>query len=96
VELAVDQNVRETLQDSSGTTRLVLLQGDFKTTTASVASAVKTDKSGVTQINVLNVILPIVAGLLGIVLVVVGLVLSWLRPEDEEYEDDDEVVGVPA
>jgi Porin PorA len=96
VELAVNQNVRETLQDSTGTTRLVLLQADFKTTPASVASAVSTDKSGTTKISVLNVIVPIVAGLLGIILVVVGLVLSRLRPEDEQYEDDDEFVGVPA
>ena len=96
VELAVDQNVRTTLQDNSGTTRLVLLQADLKTTRASVASAVRTDKSGVTQISVLNVVVPIVAGLLGIILVVVGLVLMRLRPEDEQYEEDDEVVGVSA
>jgi hypothetical protein len=96
VELAVSQNVRETLQDSSGTTRLVLLQADLKTTPGSVASAVSTDKSGTTKISVLNTIVPIVAGLLGIILVIVGLVLSRFRPEDEEYEDDDEFVGVPA
>jgi len=96
VPLAVNQNVRETLQDSSGTTRLVLLQADFKTTLASILSNVSTDKSGTTKINVLNVIVPIVAGLLGIILVIVGLVLSRLRPEDEEYEDDDEMLGVPA
>jgi hypothetical protein len=96
VPLAVERNVRETLQDNTGTTRLVLLQGDFKTTPASVASKVATDKNGTTKINVLNVIVPIVAGLLGIILLVVGLVLSRSRPEDEEYEDDDQVVGVPA
>lgn len=96
VPLAIARNVRETLQDNTGTTRLVLLQGDFKTTLASVLSWASTDKGGMTKINVFKVIVPIVTGLLGIILVVVGLVLSRLRPEDEEYEDDDEMLGVPA
>ncbi len=96
VPLAVDQNVQQTLQDNAGTTRLVLLSADFKTTPASVASNVKRVKDATTKINVLKVIVPIVAGLLGIILLVIGLVLSRLQPEDEEYEDDDEAIRVPA
>ncbi len=96
VPLAVDQNVQQTLQDNAGTTRLVLLSADFKTTPASVASHVKTVKDATTKINVLKVIVPIVAGLLGVILLVIGLVLSRLQPEDEEYEDDDEAIRVPA
>jgi hypothetical protein len=96
VPLAVDQNVQQTLQDSSGTTRLVLLSADFKTTPASVASNVKTVKDATTKINALKAIAPIVAGLLGIILLVIGLVLSRLQPEDDEYEDDDESIRVPA
>jgi len=96
VPVAVDQNVQQTLQDSSGTTRLVLLSADFKTTPASVASNVTTVKNAATKINALKVIVPIVAGLLGIILLVVGLILGRLQPEDEEYEDDDETVRVPA
>jgi len=68
VPLAVDQNVQQTLQDNAGTTRLVLLSADFKTTPASVASHVKTVKDATTKINVLKVIVPIVAGLLGVIL----------------------------
>jgi hypothetical protein len=96
VPLKVEQNVQQTLQDSAGTTRLVLMSADFKTTPASIASAVATDKDARTKISVLNVIIPIVAGLIGLVLLIIGLVLSQFRPEDEEYEDEDEVVGVPA
>ena len=96
VPLAVDQNVQQTLQDSSGTTRLVLLSADFKTTPASVASSVKTVKDATTKINALKAIVPIVAGLLGIILLVIGLVLSRLQPVDGEYEDDDESIRVPA
>jgi len=96
VPIAVDQNVQQTLQDNTGTTRLVLLSADFKTTAASAAANAKTVKDATTKINALKVIAPIVAGLLGIILLVVGLVLSRLQPEDEEYEDDDEAVRVPA
>jgi len=96
VPVAVDQNVEQTLQDNTGTTRLVLLSADFKTTMSSVASIVKTVKDATNKINLLKVIAPIVAGLLGIILLVVGLVLSRLQPEYEEYEDDDEAMRVPA
>lgn len=96
VPLAVEQNVQQTLQDNTGTTRLVLLSADFKTTPASVAANVKTDNGGTTKITVLNVIIPIVTGLIGLILLVLGLVLSRGRPEDDQYEDDDETVRVPA
>ena len=96
VPLAVVQNVRQTLQDSTGTTRLVLLAADLKTTPASVAASVSTDNSGRSKIGLLELILPIVAGVLGIILLVVGLVLSRARHEDDEYEDDDATVGASA
>lgn len=96
VPLKVEQHVQETLQDSSGTTLLVLMDADYKTTPASVASAIATDNGGTTKITVLNVIVPIVAGLIGLILLVLGLVLSRGRPEDEEYEEDDETIRVPA
>jgi Porin PorA len=96
VPLAVEQNVQQTLQDNTGATRLVLLSADFKTTPASVADNVKTDNGGTTKITVLNVIIPIVAGVIGLILLVLGLVLSRVRPEDDQYEDDDETVRVPA
>jgi hypothetical protein len=94
--LAVVQDVHQTLQDSTGTTRLVLLDANFKTTAASVAALVKTDNSGTSEIGLLNLIIPIVAGVLGIILLVVGLVLSRARHEDDEYEDDDATVRASA
>ena len=92
VPLAVDQNVQQTLQDNTGTTRLVLLSADFVTTPESVARAVTRDNGGATAISLLDVTVPIVGGLLGIILLGAGLVLSR-RPEDEEYEEDEETVG---
>lgn len=96
VPLSVDQSVQQVLKDNTGTTKLVLLSADFKTTPASLAAGVKTDNKGRNEINLLTVIIPIVAGLLGVILVAVGVVLSRPRPEDEEYEDDDAAIGVPA
>jgi hypothetical protein len=96
VPLKVEQNVQQTLRDDTGTTRLVLMNADFKTTPASVASNVQTDKDATTKITVLNVIIPIVAGLIGLILLVIGLVLSRFSHEDEQYEDDDEDIRVPA
>ena len=96
VPLSMQQNVRQTLQDDTGTTRLVLLSADFQTSPDSVASAVSTDNGRATKISLINVTIPIVAGLLGIVALIAGLVLSRSRPEDEEYEDDDQPVGASA
>lgn len=96
VPLSVVQDVQQTLQDNTGTTRLVLLSANLKTTPASVAANVKTDNSGRSKISLLGVIIPIVAGVLGVILLVVGLVLSRARPEDEEYEDYDQTVGASA
>src|SRR6266568_404245 len=54
-----------TLQDSTGTTRLVLLSANFQTTPDSVTSAVSTDNGDATKISLINVTIPIVAGLCG-------------------------------
>jgi hypothetical protein len=96
VPLSVNETVQEVLKDNAGTTRLVLLSADFKSTPGSIAALVKTDNKNRNEINLLTLIIPIAAGLLGLILLIVGLVLSRTRPEDEEYEDDERTVGVPA
>ena len=96
VPLKVEQKVQQTLRDDTGTTRLVLLSADFRTTPSSIAANVQTDNDATTKITVLNVIVPIVAGLIGLILLVIGLVLSRFSQEDEQYEDDDEDMRVPA
>jgi hypothetical protein len=96
VPLSVQQNVHEVLQDNTGATRLVLLNADFQTTPASVAANVSTDNGGATKISLAEVTVPIVGLLLGVMLLIAGLVLSRSEPEDEEYEDDEQTVGVSA
>jgi hypothetical protein len=88
----VNRQVAEVLKDSSGTTRLVLLKGDFKTSASSIASGLKTDNHYRNEINLVEKVIPIVALLVGIILVVIGLVLSRMGTEDEQYEEDDEHV----
>jgi hypothetical protein len=94
--LAVNENVQQVLKDSTGATRLVLLSGDFTSTSASISAAVNTDNTSKNVITLATLIVPIVAGVLGVILLVLGLVLSRSRPEDEEYEDADEPVSSPA
>jgi hypothetical protein len=94
--LMVQRNVQEVLKDSSGATKLVLLSADFKTTSASEAASVKSDNKYRNEINLVTTTVPIIALILGIILLVVGLVLSRMRPEDEQYEDEDEPVSSPV
>ena len=94
--ISVVRNTQDVLQNSSGTTLLVLLSGDFKTSPASVAATVKTDNHYRFLISLATSIIPIVAGLIGIILLVIGLVLGRMSHEDEEYEDEDELESSPV
>lgn len=91
--ISVVRNTQEVLKDNVGTTRLVLLSANFKTSPQSVAATVKTDNHYRFEIQLATTIIPIVAGLIGIILLVVGLVLARMSSEDEEYEDEDELEG---
>jgi Porin PorA len=93
--LQIERNTSEVLADAAGATKLVLLKADFKTSAASVAATIKSDNHYRNLINLATFIVPIVAGLVGIILLVIGLVLSRMSPEDE-YEDEDEPVGATA
>jgi hypothetical protein len=94
--LQIERVTHENLTDASGAPKLVLLDADFKTSAASVAATVKNDNHYRNLINLATFIVPVIAGLIGIILLVVGLVLSRMSPEDEEYEDEDEPVGASA
>ena len=94
--ISIVRDTQSVLKDATGTTRLVLLNADFKTSPASVAADVKSDNHYRFEISLATTIIPIVAGLLGIILLVVGLVLARMSHEDEEYEDEDELEGSPV
>lgn len=88
--LKVTETERLTLADSSGATKLVLFDGTLTSTPASVSDSVATDRGYLNKIHLLEIILPIVCLALGIILVVVGLVLSRPRPEDETGDGEQE------
>jgi len=76
----------------NGAPKLVLLQGTLSETPASVSSAVSTAKGYDDEITAVQDIVPIVALLVGLVLVVLGILLISRRDEEEEeYEDEDAV-----
>jgi hypothetical protein len=76
------------LENSSGTPVLNLLDATFTSTPASVASVVSTAKRYDTQIELVQVILPVVIGVVGIIVLAIGLVLVATRRDEPEYEDD--------
>jgi hypothetical protein len=92
--LNVNQNQALTLQQPAGTVRLVLFQGTLTQTPQSVSAAVHLAGSSHTKISWIQTIGPIVAVLLGIVLLIAGVAVTMMREDSEEYEyENDEPVG---
>jgi len=88
-----EKNQQVTLRDSTGAVRLNLFSGDLKMTPASIAASAKMVKSDDTKANLVITTVPLIAGLLGIVLLAFGLVLVLRRRPEYEEEgplDDDE------
>jgi hypothetical protein len=89
----------ETLANpSTGSTVLTLFSGTLTSTPGTVQSAVNTASSYDTDISIVQSVGPLVAGLVAIVLLVLGvlLLINSEGPDDYEYEDDDEEVGAEA
>jgi hypothetical protein len=74
------------LVDSSGKQLLNLLKATFVTTPASVAEAVQTAKSDDAKISLVTVLLPGTLGVAGLILLVIGVIMTRARPE-YDYED---------
>jgi hypothetical protein len=92
--LSETENRTLSLEDSTGATRLLLFQGAVSSTPASVKNAVNMAGSSHLKIEVIEDIGPLIAVLLGVILLVVGITLSMTRREDEELEyETDETVG---
>jgi hypothetical protein len=93
--LKMVENQTEFLQSSTGATALTLLHGTLTSTPKSVAAAVSTAKSYDTEITWVQDIGPLIAGIVGLVLLIVGILLVLSQYEDYyEYEDED--AEVPA
>jgi hypothetical protein len=88
------ENRTLSLEDAAGATRLILFRGYLAATPGTVSSAVNTADSSHLKIEVIEDIGPLVALLLGLILLVVGITLTIGRPGDEEFAyETDEPVG---
>jgi len=88
----------ETLQDpSTGAIGLVLLDGTLTTTPQSVAAAVSSAKHYGTEISIVQKIIPVAGGLVGLALLVCGIALLFgYTREYYEYEEDEEALTASA
>jgi hypothetical protein len=84
VDTVADEHL--TLRDSQGIPRLILLQADFMMSPSTIASLAKSARSSDTDILLISTILPVSAGLLGLVLLVAGPILV-LRSRNGERDD---------
>lgn len=94
-QLNTTQDQKITLEDSTGTQRLVLLDGSLDFTPQSIQIVVNLDNSARGKVQLLEVILPLVAGVVGLIALITGIVLV-LRRRDDQAEDSGVTVPEPA
>jgi hypothetical protein len=82
--LNVTQNERLTLKDSTGAQALVLFDAYLAATPASVNGLVALDNSQRSKKSTVTTVLPLVTGILGVILLIVGIVLARRPREDVE------------
>jgi DUF3068 family protein len=78
-QLDEHQDQKLTLEDSTGTQRLLLLDGDLMMTPQSVRTTVNIDQKGRNEVGWFEIIVPLVCLGLGIVALVIGIVLARTR-----------------
>ena len=80
-----------TLADSTGATKLVILDGTLKFTPQSVHTVVGLDNTARSELSLVEVILPVVLGVLGLIALVVGIVLAQARRGDQPETAEDTI-----
>jgi hypothetical protein len=85
--LDTTQNQKLVLQDSTGRHRLLLLDADLIMVPSSVHTAVSLDSTGRTELRWFQNYVPLIAALLGIVLLIAGIVLAFVRPKKAEVDE---------
>lgn len=90
-QLDTSENQKLTLEDATGTQRLVLLNGSLVMTPQSVHRVVQLDTSGRNKYTLLAAIIPLVCGLVGLVLLIAGIVLVWVTRGDHPDDAADAV-----
>lgn len=93
------QDQKLTLQDSTGQQRLLLFDGDIIMSPPSEAQAVHLDSTGRNELHWFRNLIPMLAGVIGAVLLVAGILLAWLKrrgQRDRASEEEPEPVLDPA
>jgi hypothetical protein len=85
--LNVTQTQKLTLEDATGVQRLLLFSGTLAMTPQSVQAAVNLDQSGRNKIILLKVVLPIVAGVVGLAALIGGILLAR-RPTGQHRRNE--------
>jgi len=86
VKATVDEHVF--LASNPGTPLLNLLDADFVDSPSSIASAVHTAQKYDTEVSLVEIILPVSLGLLGIILLVIGIILGRRTDTYGAYDDE--------
>lgn len=84
--LKVSETQQLILRDATGAHTLLLFDGHLAMTPKSVQQAVNLDTTGRNQLSLLQVIVPLTAGLVGIAALVGGILLARLRPDEQPQE----------
>jgi Porin PorA len=82
--LNVTENQKLTLRDSSGAQALLLFDANLVATTASVDRLVALDNDQLNKQSFVNTLLPLVSGILGAILLIVGILMARRPREDAE------------
>ncbi len=82
--LNVTQQEKLTLRDSAGAQALLLFNANLVATTDSVDRLQAIDNNQLTKASFVSTLLPLMSGILGLILLVVGLMLARRRREDVE------------
>ncbi len=88
--LKVTQTQQLIVRDATGAHTLLLFDGHLAMTPQSIQAAVNLDKSGRNKITLLEVILPIVTGVVGLAVLITGILLARRRPGDQPDAADTE------
>ncbi len=79
--LNVTQDQKLTLRNNDGSTALVLLNANLAATQASIDGLVAIDNSQLSKASLVGTLLPLMTGVIGLLLLIVGIVL-FRRPEE--------------
>lgn len=95
-QLDTTQDQKLVLRDATGAQRLLLFDGSLTMTPQSVRSVVSLDQTGRNEFAWLEITIPLICAVAGIVLLIVGIVLARRRREDDQPDYADTTAPEPA